>query len=460
MLKKIFGDRAFLGRVFSLMIPIMLQNGITNLVNMLDNIMIGRVGTAEMTGVAVANQLIFVFNLCIFGAASGAGIFVAQYFGSADTDGVRKTFRFKLISCTALAAVGIAVFLLFGDRLVGAYLKGEGSAEQIAASASYAKEYLAVMLIGLVPFTIAQCYSGTLRECTRATPPMIAGVSAVLVNLALNYILIFGNFGAPALGVKGAAIATVSSRFVEAGILYLWVRLSPALAPFARGVLSSLYVPRTLVVKIIKKGMPLLLNEALWASGIAVLNQCYSVRGLDVVSANNIQQTFFNVFSVSFMAVGVAAGIIIGGALGAGDGEAAMSTAKKLAALSVLISVTVGGVYFVCASYIPEFYNTTDSVKHTAAWLMRISALAMPLEAYAHASYFTLRSGGKIFITLLFDSFFVWLVSVPAAFLLSRYTAIPILALFAICQGMNFIKDVLGYVFVKRGTWVKNIVNE
>ena len=457
MIKKFFGDRAFLSRVFALTLPIMLQNGITNFVNMLDNIMIGRVGTAGMTGTAVANQLMFVFNLCIFGAVSGAGIFVSQFFGSGDEENVRRSFRFKLLFCSGLCILGIAVFLVFGDTLISSYLQGEGDSESIALSMDYAKRYLSVMLIGLLPYTVAQCYSSTLRECMRATPPMVAGVTAVLVNLVLNYILIFGNLGAPALGVEGAAIATVISRFAELLVIYLWIKLKPELAPYTKGVLSSLYVPRSLVSKIMKKGMPLMINEAMWASGIAVLNQCYSVRGLDVVSAVNIQQTFFNVFSVAFMSVGVAAGIIIGNCLGADEKEEAVRVAKHLARLSVAISILVGGMYFLAAFAIPEMYNTTVTVKHLARDLMCIAALAMPLDAYAHVSYFTLRSGGKVLITILFDSCFVWVVSVPTAFLLSRYTAIPILALFAICQGENFIKDVLGYIFVKQGKWVKNI---
>lgn len=458
-MKKYFGDRAFLSRVFALMMPIMLQNGITNFVSMLDNIMIGRVGTAEMTGVAVANQLMFVFNLCIFGAVSGAGIFVSQYYGSGDEEGVRRSLRFKLLFCSGLCALGMVIFIVLGRALIGAYLQGEGDAASIEASMYYARRYLNIMLVGLLPYTVAQCYSSTLRECMRATPPMIAGVCAVLVNLALNYVLIFGNFGAPALGVEGAAIATVVSRFVELFVVYFWTRRNLAHVPYMRGALSSLYVGRELVLKIVKKGMPLMLNEAMWASGIAVLCQCYSMRGLDVVGAVNIQQTFFNVFSVAFMAVGVAAGIIIGNCLGAGDGEQAILTARRLARLSVAISILIGALFFACAFFIPEIYNTTDSIKHLARDLMFICAFAMPLDAYAHVSYFTLRSGGKVLITILFDSAFVWIVSVPTAFLLSRYTAMPILWLFAVCQGENFIKDVLGYIFVKQGKWVRNIVN-
>ncbi len=440
------------------MIPIMLQNGITNFVNMLDNIMVGSVGTAEMTGVAVANQLMFVFNLCIFGAVSGAGIFVAQFFGSKNDEGVRQTFLFKLLFCTALALLGIAIFSVFDTALISAYLKGEGNATDIDASLSFAKQYLSIMLVGLIPYTVVQCYSSTMRETYKATPPMVAGVVAVLVNLLLNYVLIFGNFGAPKLGVAGAAIATVISRFAELAIILVWAKLDRTLAPFAAGIFKNFYIPSSLVLNIAKKGLPLMVNEALWASGIAVLNQCYSIHSYDVVTATNIQSTFFNVFSVAFMAVGVAAGIILGQELGADKKEEAMDTAKKLITLSVLISVAVGAAYFVSAYFIPSFYNTTDSIRALAASMIRIAAIAMPLDAFAHVCYFTLRSGGKTLITFLFDSCFVWTITVPTAYLLGEFTALPILAVFFICQFSNIIKDIIGYVFVSRGVWLKNIV--
>ncbi len=460
MLKKLVGDRAFYRRVFVLMMPIMLQSGITNFVNMLDNIMIGKVGTVEMTGVAVSNQLLFVFNLCIFGAVSGAGIFSAQFHGSGDVEGVRQTFRFKLMLGGILCAVGIGVFVFFGDELIAAYLQGEGNAEDIAASMKHAKSYLIIMLFGLVPYTVEQCYSSTLRETDRAFQPMVAGVGAVLVNLVLNYILIYGHFGAPALGVEGAAIATVISRFAEIGIILVWTRVRRDIAPFARGALSSLYVPGKLIRGIMRRGMPLMVNEALWAAGMATLNQCYSVRGLDVVSATNIQSTFFNVFSVAFLSVGVAAGIVLGQLLGADKEEEARETAWKLIALSVAVSAAAGVIYFACAIFIPQMYNTTDEIRALSTSMMMIAAIAMPLDGFAHTSYFTLRSGGKILITLLFDSFFIWGVSVLCAFVLVNFTNAPILVIFAVCQFGNIIKDILGYIFVKRGTWVRNIVKE
>ncbi|MBQ7090412.1 MAG: polysaccharide biosynthesis C-terminal domain-containing protein, partial [Clostridia bacterium] len=247
----------------------MIQNFITNFVNMLDNIMVGNVGTVQMNGVAVSNQLLFVFNLCIFGAVSGVGIFTAQFYGKGDTKGVRDTFRFKLIVCGLIALLGIVFFWFFGDNLIGLYLRGEGKPADAAASLLYGEQYLKIMLIGIIPYALVQCYSGTLRETGESVVPMAAGIAAVLVNLGLNALLIFGLCGFPRLGSNGAAIATVISRFVELAVVAIWTRATAKKHPFILGAYRSLRIPRGLIRPVLQKGMPLMLNEALWASGMA-----------------------------------------------------------------------------------------------------------------------------------------------------------------------------------------------
>lgn len=458
MFKKLIGTKQFYKTVISLMVPIMIQNGIMQFVNMLDNIMVGRLGTVEMSGVSIANQLIFVFNLCIFGAVSGAGIFGAQYAGKKDDEGVRFTFRFKLISCFLISLLGIFVFVLFNEPLLKGYLTGEGSPEDAVLTLNYAKEYLFIMLIGLIPASIVQAYSSTLRETGKPKVPMYAGIVAVLVNLTFNYILIFGNFGAPRLGVNGAAIATVISRFVELLFIALWTRAHDSENRFIIGAYKSLFVPISLIKQICLKGLPLMLNETLWAAGMAFLTQRYSVRGLDVVAGVNISTTFFNVFSVAFIAVGAAIGIILGQLLGANKTKEAHEASYKLIAFSVFVSLIFAAIYFICANFIPNFYETTDSVKSLATDLMKITAIAMPVDAFANATYFTLRSGGKSFITFLFDSGFVWVVCVPVIFVLSQFTLLPILPLYFIGQMLSVLKCIIGGIFVKKGVWVKNIV--
>ncbi len=460
MFRKFVGDRGFYKRLFALMLPIMVQNGITNFVNMLDNIMIGAVGTAQMTGVAVTNQLFFVFNLCIFGAVSGAGIFGAQYFGKGDSEGVRYTMRFKLLFCGLLTVLGILLFIFCGEALINMYMQGEQGVTDVVKTMSFSKEYMAVMLIGLMPYTVVQCYSSTLREGGSSTPPMIAGVVAVAVNLILNYILIFGKFGAPTLGVKGAAIATVISRFAELAIVVIYTHRNIAKYPFVKGIYRSFYVPSGLVGRLFVKGLPLMLNETLWAAGVATVNQCYSVHGLDAVAAVNISQTFWNVVSIAHMAVGAAIGIILGQMLGADRLSEAKSDSYKLIATSVVIATAVALCYAVCAEFIPLAYNTESEIRLLATRLMQITALAMPFEALTHSSYFTLRSGGKMLITFIFDSGFMWIVTVLPAFLLCRFTDIPFLWLFAAVQFVSVIKGIVGAVLVKNGFWVKNIIEK
>jgi len=455
---KLFGDRAFYKMVLAVAVPIMVQNGITNFVGLLDNVMVGRVGTEQMSGIAIVNQLMMVFNISIFGAISGAGIFGAQFYGCGDHNGVRHTFRFKLYICLALLLLGTAVFLSFGEELILMYLHGEGQEESLSAALRYGKEYLWIMLLGLAPFAVEQVYTSTLRECGETMVPMKAGVAAVLVNLLLNWLLIFGSLGFPRLGVAGAAIATVISRYVQAAMEVLWTHCHTERMPFIVGAYRSVKIPGVLTGNILVRGTPLMVNEILWSAGMAVLMQCYSVRGLAAVAALNISTTISNVFNIVFIAMGSAISIIVGQLLGAGKMEEAKETDTRLIAFSVFSCFGIGAVLILCAPLFPRLYNTTEEVRALAADFMRIAALCMPLAAFIHASYFTLRSGGRTVVTFLFDSVFLWCVSIPLAYVLSRFTGMPIVPLYLCCQLVDAVKCVIGFVLVKKGIWVNNIV--
>ncbi len=459
-MRKLLGDKRFYHMVLAVAVPIMLQNGITNFVGLLDNIMVGRIGTEQMSGIAIVNQLLMVFNISIFGAISGAGIFGAQFFGCKDHEGVRNAFRFKLYTCLFLILAGGLLFWLFGEKLILLYLHGDGNAEALDATLQYGKQYLAVMLLGLAAIGIEQAYSSTLRECGETVLPMKAGVVAVFVNLIFNYLLIFGKFGFPKLGVVGAAIATVLSRYVQAAIVIVWTHRHGERMAFIRGAYRSLRVPGKLVAHILQKGMPLMCNEILWSAGMAVLMQCYSLRGLDTVAALNISSTISNLFNVVFLSLGNAVAIIVGQLLGAGKMEEAKDTDAKLIAFSVLCCMAVGTVLFLASPLFPRLYNTSAAVKALAVSFIRISALCMPLAGFIHASYFTLRSGGKTVVTFLFDSMFLWLASIPLAYVLSRFTVLPIVPLYLCCQLVDLVKCLIGFLLVKKGVWIQNIVSE
>lgn len=458
MQHKLIGDRAFYRRALSVALPIIVQNGITTFVSLLDNVMVGRIGNDQMSGVSIVNGLIFVFNLCIFGASSGAGIFTAQFFGSKDHEGMRHTFRFKILTCLLLTALGIGVFSLGGRLLIGLYLQGEGDPAQAARIMEYGLQYLSVMLVGFLPFALSNAYSSTLRESGQTVLPMVAGIVAVVINLGLNAVLIFGLLGAPALGAQGAAIATVISRFVELAVVALWTHLHGDKNPFIRGAYRSLYIPVKLLKNIIVKGMPLLVNEFFWASGMAIMRQCYSTCGLDVVPAMNISTTIQDLGSVVYLSMGNSVGIIMGQMLGAGETREKVKDANnKLIAVSVAAGLFFGCVMVCFSGIFPGIYNTTDAVRQLASYLILVSACMMPIFSYANATYFTLRSGGQTMVTFLFDSVFVWVVNVPLAYCLSRFTNLPIVPLYAICVGVDIFKCVVGFYMIQKGVWIRNL---
>ena len=457
-IKKYFGNRAFYRMVLTVAVPIMVQNGVTNLVNMLDNIMVGSLGTEQMSGVSIVNQFTFIFNLLVFGAVSAAGIFTAQYYGLGNKEGVRDTFRFKFLVNLLIGVVGIGVFLLAGDALIGIFLH-EGSAEgDLAMTLAYGQEYLTVMLIGLIPFALTQVYASTMRETGENMMPMIASIIAVVVNFLFNTILIFGTFGAPALGVKGAAIATVISRFVELAVLMIYAHTQKEKCAFADGAFRTLKIPSRLAGQIAMKGLPLMLNEFFWALAVTMRNQCYSTRGLDAVAAQNIEATLINLFSVIYMSLGTAIAIIVGNQLGAGKIEEAKDTDRKMVAFSVLCALGMAVILVAFAFLFPMLYNTTENAREIATYMILICGLLMPFNAFSNAAYFTLRSGGQVMITVLFDSVYMWGVVLPVSFLLTHLTGMDIRLLFFFCQAAESIKFLPGIFLLRRGTWANQLV--
>ncbi len=459
VLSKFIGDRAFYKKVMAITVPILIQNVITNFVSLLDNLMVGRLGTEPMSGVAIVNQLLFIFNLCIFGAISGAGIFTAQYHGKRDSEGIRNTFRIKAIVAVVVSAVFIVAFAIFGPQLISLFLhQGEENLD-LAATLNYGREYLIVMLFGLLPFAVSQYYSGTLKETGETMVPMIAGVSAVLINLCFNYILIYGKFGAPALGVAGAAIATVISRYAECLIVIIWTHRHKAKNAFIVGAYSSLKVPKELIINVARKGLPLMANEVLWSVGMTMLSQCYSVRGLEAISATNISSTVSNLFFCAMFAFGNAISIIVGHLLGSGDLKRAKDEDTKLIFCAIVVCIGVGIIMAVASPFIPDLYNTTELVKELATKFLMVSSILLPFNAFTNATYFTLRSGGQTGITFIFDSGYIWVICVPVAFVLSRFTGLPIFPLYAIVSSLDVIKCFVGAALLKKGVWLRSLVN-
>lgn len=456
-MKKYIGDKNFYRRVLAVMLPIIIQQGVTNFVGLLDNIMVGQVGTEPMSGVAIANQLQFIFQLCIFGSLSGAGIFCAQYYGKGDQEKIQSVFRYKIICTTLITAIALAIFWAFREPLLRLFLTDTGSGGDLEATLRYGKEYLGYMLVGMIPFAAAQLYSSTMRETGETKIPMYASSLAVLVNLVLNYVLIFGHFGAPQLGVAGAAIATVISRFAEVALLIVYTKVKREKFPYFTGMYRTLKVPKALAVEITKKGMPLLVNELMWSLGTTMIVQCYSTRGLDAVAAYNISSTINNFFSIAMQAMGNAIAIMVGQELGAGEFLRAKDTNRKMIAFGVVLCLFAAGLLALTAPMFPRIYNTTEHVRELATRLLWLDAIFLTWRGIYNSCYFTLRSGGKAFLTFLFDSVSMWIVNLPVALVLAYLTGLPLLTMYLIVQIFDALKAFLGLYLVHKGIWINNL---
>ena len=457
---KYIGDKRFYKTLLMVAVPMVIQNGITNFVNLLDNLMVGQLGTEMMSGVSIINQLMMVYAISIFGMVSGASIFSTQFYGQGNNEGMKHTFRFKVISSLIITIIWIAVFYFFRSGLINLFLHDDGTGVNLALAFDSAEQYLYIMLIGLIPFTFSQVYASTLRETGQTILPMVASIIAVLINFVGNYILIFGHFGAPKLGVASAAIATVASRFVESGIVLTWTHLNTARFKFMIGVYKSLYVPVTLIKQIFIKGMPLLLNETLWSVSQAMLTQAYSTRGLSAVAAFNISGTEGNLFNVVFISMGSAIAILVGQKLGSGDLDGAYDTDRKLLFVSFVTGIITGAIMFAFAPLFPKFYNTSDEVRSLAMMLLCVNACYYVVYSVYNATYFTLRSGGKTMLTFFFDSFSLLLISVPFAYVLTQLTDLPLYVCFALVQGVEALKCVVGVVLIKKKIWLVDLVKE
>ena len=415
-IKKFIGDRAFYKRYLMLALPMILQNAITNLVSFLDNIMVGQLGTEQMSGVAIVNQLIFVYNLAIFGAASAASIFGAQYFGKGNHEGHMYSFRFKLYATMFVTILAITLFITNGENLISLYLTDTAGTGATDVALRYGKQYLSIMLIGLVPFAVTQSYATNIKETGQTFVPMVASFVAVGSNAVLDYLLIFGIGPFPKLGVMGAALATILARYIEAAIIVIWAHSHKEKNKYLAGAYRGF-------------GMPM----------------CYSVRGLEVVAGLNIATTITNLFNIVYIQLGACISIIVGQYLGAGELEQAKDADNKMIVFSVFCCILVAAVMFVVGRFFPHIYNTTDEIKKLATAFMSISALLMPICSMSHTFYFTLRSGGKTLVTFLFDSVFTWVIVVPCAYVLAHFTGLGIVSVYFFVQATELIRVMSGW---------------
>ena len=450
-MRSFIGDRHFYKRLFAISLPIVLQQLLTSSLQLIDNLMVGDLGELAIGSVSVVNQLYFVIILITFGALGGAGIFTAQYFGSKEEEKLKQTFRFKLIVALLLVILSIVVFSVLGEYLIGFFTENQ-------VTIAGGMDYLNIVKWSMLPWAFSIAISTTFREIGTTKPLLWITLGAIITNTVLNYLLIFGNFGFPNLGIEGAAYATLASRVVE--FLLMFVLLIRKGKIFNTKIKDVFKIDALILKAIIIMALPLLLNEFFWSMGQTMFLQSYSTRGDSALAAMNITNAISQLVFVTFGGIGTGIAVMVGNTLGMNQLEGAKDNAKKVIAFAVAFAFVTGMMLFILSFFILDLYDITETTKRIAANNIRINAIFIPVYSFNVSMYFTLRAGGDTRSTMMMDSGYMWVVQVPLIFILARVTNLNVIMLFLIVQLLELPKSVFALSRYKKENWVRNLAIE
>lgn len=458
-MKKFIGDKLFYKEVIAIVLPIVIQQGITTFVGLLDNIMVGQLNGDAISGVAIANQIMFIVTICFIGGLAGPGIFIAQYFGAKDEAALKQAFRAKIILTVFITIIAFVVLMIFKEPMIRSFAKNDAGSSSIYNEAviTYGVQYLSIMAFSLPVFGLIQLYASTYREIRQTRVPMFAGIISVIINFFFNWVLIFGLLFFPRLEVQGAAIATIIARVFELLILVIIAYSNRMI--FTQGIFKHFYIDKKRFKLMIKKTMPLLTNELLWSSSITVILFAYAQRGTNVIEAFTISNTVSNLFFIVFGALATGISVMVGNELGANQIELAKTNAYRLLFLTIVVCLSFGIVLAIIAPFVPYLYNVSQDVRVQSTQFMWVVASLMWVFAFNAGIFFILRAGGMVVVTFLFDATFAWLIAVPIALVLSLYTSLPILLIYILVEAVSLIKGIIGIMIVKNGKWARNLTD-
>jgi putative MATE family efflux protein len=450
-MKKILADRTFYKRVLLVTFPIILQQLLTSSVQLADNLMVGTLGELAIGSVSVVNQMYFVVIIVTFGAMGGAGIYSAQYFGSKQYDQLRQTFRFKLLIAFFLSTTAILIFTVFGKFFISLFTDNP-------ITIQWGLDYLNIAKWVMIPMTLSTAISSTFREIGITKPLLKISILAILSNVVLNYLLIFGHFGFPRLGIEGAAIATLVSRSIE--FIFLFVLLVWKGKVFNTHLLDVLKINKVLLKVIIITAIPLVINEFLFSFGQTMFIQSYSTRGDNALAAINITNAISQLVFITFGGIGTAVAVFIGNTLGENKLKEARENAKKIIVFAVAFAFILGFILFVLSFFVLDLYDISNQTEDIARFNIRVNAFVIPVISLYMVLYFTLRSGGDTRSTMIMDSGYIWVVQVPTVLVLSRLTDISVIYLFLIIQVLEIPKVALAFSRYKKYYWLRNLALE
>lgn len=451
MLSLDFKDRSFYNKMLAISIPIMLQNLMSSVLNMIDTVMVGVLGEAQLAAVGLANQVFFVFFLLIYGINSGCGIFIAQYWGSKEEDNIRKTVGFSVV-------VGAVVGLLF--TMVALYLPRQIMQLFTVDSAviEYGIIYMRFVSLGYVLTSISIAYSFAARNIGDVRVPMIISAVSLIINGVFNYILIFGYLGFPRLEVEGAAIATVLARLVETLALVYWVyvvRKNKVISPKLKDIkrLSLKYIKNILITAI-----PVILNDVFWALGMTMYSVAYARIGTTAIASIQIANTAQNIFIVISIGLASSCAVMLGNEIGSGQKDRAILYAKRFLIIGTLAGVLLGILLILISPIVLMMFGNTQAVQQLAQKIMLIMGIFLWCRFMNSILVVgVLRSGGDTTFSMILETCSVWLVGVPLAFLGALWWHLPVHVVYTLICLEELIKGYFGIKRVRSNKWVKDV---
>jgi putative MATE family efflux protein len=448
---KLFSDKAFYRSLFGLAIPIMLQSLVNSFVNVVDTVMIGRLGTVEIAAVGLGNQIFFLCNMVLFGINSGAGIFTAQFWGKRDISGIRYTMGLSLLLSACCGALFMLAAFLIPETLIGVYSRDQAV---IRAGAAYLRQ----LAPAFIPFAISFTFIITLRGVEQVSLAMVSTFVSLSVNVVLNYLLIYGYGPFPAFGERGAAIGTLISRLAEAAIL---ISVSYSRRYCLAGTLRELLgFSAPFVHRFLRITCPVILNELFWSLGVTSQNIIFARTGTEAIAAFNITGTVSQLTWVIFIGLGSSAGVLVGKKIGEGNEALARDYAARITRFSPLLAAFVALLLIPLSRVLPCIFNVNDQVLHTVSLMFIVLSCSYPFRGFNMAMIIGVcRAGGDTVFSVIYDIVFM-AVSLPLAAVAGFVFKVPVVIVYLFVCSEEVMKVFLGLWRLKSGRWLHNCVRD
>ncbi len=444
-------DKTFYKLITSIAIPIAIQNLITFGVSMADSVMVGSLGEQSLSAVTLANQLFFIFMILCFGIGSGANVLISQYWGKKDIGAIHKIIAIVIKISIGAAVLFMIVAALFPRQFMIIFSKDPIIIEQ-------GTEYLQVIFISYIFFAITNILISALRSVQTVRISLVVYTASLVVNVILNWSLIFGNLGAPALGVRGAAIATTIARLVELIIIIVFIVFFEKKIKFKfKCLLKTDYI---LLKDFVKVGGAVVANELVWVLGSSVLAFIVALMGTEAVSANSINSIVWQFVSVFIMGVGNAAAVIIGNTIGKGEYSKVNEYANTFIIIGIVLGFVGGIIMYILRPYVLMFYNVSDLTKELAMGIMAVGSLILVFQSLSFVLMMgILRGGGDTHFVLVADVIFLWFIAIPLGFIGLKVFGFSVPVVYLLLRSDEIIKSIVAVIRVSRGKWIKNVTH-